>query len=423
MASHLARWRARHISSPDRDKSYSAQSPRTASIAPCTKGGSSDSLTGMQLMVRAAPFLGETPLGANEHPSRLPGQPTRRLLIVDDEDAIRMALSRFMRARGYHVEAAASGAEALELLGREKFMIMLCDVRMPGMTGIALLDKAMAHDADLAVVMLSAVDDATTATEALALGAYDYLVKPVELPELQSAVERALHRRTLRLEQRRVERLIRDEVEVRTAELEREHQALRSMTVNVAETLINAMEAKSIYLRGHSQRVAEMAVSIADTMGLDTDTIEAVRLAGRLHDVGKIGTRENVLDKPGALTPEEFEHVKDHVRIGIEILAPLKHLGVVLDFIQDHHEHYDGLGYPRGIAGEKISVGGRILTAADAFDALTSPRAYRGTLTPQETLEYLSQKTGTLLDPVVYKALREVVLQGKTLVFIDDSRA
>lgn len=343
-----------------------------------------------------------------------------RVLVVDDEEPIRTAISRFLRSCGYQVETAASGGDAMELLARERFMLMLCDIRMPGMTGLTLLDHATAGDSDLAVVMLSAVNDATTATDALAKGAYDYLVKPVELPDLRDAVERALHRRTLRLEQRRVEQLIRDEVALRTAELEREQDALRTMTVNIAETLINAMEAKSIYLRGHSQRVAEMAVSIADSMALDADTIEAVRLAGRLHDVGKIGIREYVLDKPGRLTPEEFDHVKDHVRIGMEILAPLRHLGVVLDYIRDHHEHYDGSGYPNGIAGERISLGGRILAAADAFDALTSKRAYRDPMSPRETIDYLGNQTGTLLDPAVYDALREVVLRGKTLVFIDD---
>lgn len=371
-------------------------------------------------MVRAAPFIAQAPLDSASPSHRFGSGEISRLLVVDDEEPIRTAISRFLRSCGYDVEAAGSGSDALELLGREKFVLMLCDIRMPGMTGLTLLDHATANDTELAVVMLSAVNDATTATDALAKGAYDYLVKPVELPDLRDAVARALHRRTLRLEQRRVEQLIRDEVALRTAELEREQEALRSMTVNIAETLINAMEAKSIYLRGHSQRVAEMAVSIADTLALDADTIEAVRLAGRLHDVGKIGIREHVLDKPGRLTPEEFDHVKDHVRIGMEILAPLRHLGVVLDYIRDHHEHYDGSGYPNGIAGEKISLGGRILAAADAFDALTSKRAYRDPMTPRETIEYLGQQTGTLLDSTVYDALREVVLRGKTLVFIDD---
>ena len=158
-------------------------------------------------------------------------------------------------------------------------------------------------DGDLAVLMLTAVNDASTATDALSQGAMDYLVKPVELAELERAVERAAHRRNLEIERRNVEWVIREEVALRTEELEQEKRALRSLTVSIAQTLINAMEAKDIYLRGHSQRVADMAASVAETLGLDADTVENVRLAGRLHDVGKIGVREEVLNKPGPLTP------------------------------------------------------------------------------------------------------------------------
>ena len=347
----------------------------------------------------------------------------KRLLVVDDEDSIRNALTRFLSTRGFEVENASSGAAALRILGRERFTLMLCDVRMPGMTGLDVLHKALADDPDLAVVMLTAVNDAVTATEALSGGAFDYLVKPVELHQLEGALERALHKRTLVREQRRVEQLIRDEVASRTKELEHEQAALRSLTVSVAETLINAMEAKSIYLRGHSQRVAELAASIADGLSLDADTVEAVRMAGHLHDVGKIGIREEVLNKPGKLTPEEFAHVKDHVRIGMEILAPLQHLGVVLDYIHDHHEHVDGGGYPRGLFGSNISLGGRILCAADTFDALTSRRAYRDPMSPRETVEYLASSVGQLLDGTVYDVLRRIVLRRKTLVFIDDTPA
>jgi putative two-component system response regulator len=345
----------------------------------------------------------------------------KRLLVVDDEESIRTALSRFLSTKGFEVENASSGQAALRLLGRERFTVMLCDVRMPGMTGLDVLHQALSDDPDLAVVMLTAVNDAVTATEALAGGAFDYLVKPVELNHLEGALERALHKRTLVLEHRRVEHLIRDEVASRTRELEHEQAALRTLTVSVAETLINAMEAKSIYLRGHSQRVAELAASIADGMSLDADTVEAVRMAGHLHDVGKIGIREEVLNKPGKLTPDEFAHVKDHVRIGMEILAPLQHLGVVLDYIHDHHEHVDGGGYPRGLVGGAISLGGRILCAADTFDALTSRRAYRDPMTPRATVEFLAKNVGQLLDPTVYDVLRRVVLHRKTLVFIDDT--
>ena len=350
-------------------------------------------------------------------------QGVKRVLIVDDEETIRLAIGRFLRSRGYEVHAADSGAAALELLQRHRFVVMLCDVRMPGMSGVEVVPRATGSDPDLAILMLTAVNDAPTATEALAGGAMDYLMKPIELVDLEKAVQRALHRRDLRIEQRRVEQMIREEVALRTAELEREKAALRTMTIGVAETLINAMEAKDLYLRGHSQRVAELSASMAEVLGLDEDTVEAVRLAGRLHDVGKIGIRESVLNKPDKLTREEYDHIKDHVRIGMEILSPLKHIALSLQFVHDHHEHWDGGGYPRGLAGEAISIGGRILAAADAFDAVTSKRAYREPMGQEETIAYLGDHAGTLLDPRVFAALKEVVGRRKSLVYIDDIHA
>jgi putative two-component system response regulator len=347
----------------------------------------------------------------------------KRILVCDDEETIRLALAKFLRSRGFEVQTAESGLVALELLGRHKFVLLLCDVRMPGLTGVDVVPQALAIDRDLAIMMLTAVNDAPTATEALAHGAMDYLMKPIELSDLHQAVERALHKRELAIEQRNVERMIREEVALRTAELEREKGALRALSVSIVETLINAMEAKDVYLRGHSQRVAELSASMAQHMGLDEDTVENVRMAGRLHDVGKIGIRESVLNKPSALTPEEFEHVKDHVRIGMEILAPLRYVGAALEFVQDHHEHFDGSGYPRGLSADEITLGGRILVASDAFDALTSKRAYRDPLSPEETVLYLENHVGTLLDPEVYKALRTVVMRRKSLIFIDDRHA
>jgi len=342
-----------------------------------------------------------------------------RLMIVDDEESIRIALSRFLRSRGYEVTAVSTADDALAALERDHCALVLCDVRMPGMSGMELLPALLARDPEIAVLMLTAVNDAQTATDALAHGAADYLVKPVELTDLQAAVDRALHRRTLLRERRRVERFVREEVAVRTAELEREKAALRELTVGVAEALINAMEAKDVFLRGHSQRVAAVAASIAGELELDADTVETIRLAGRLHDVGKIGIRESVLNKPGPLTEEETAHVRDHVRIGMEILAPLSHLGGVLECIHDHHEHFDGTGYPRRRAGERITLGGRILAAADAFDALTSQRAYRAPLHAGEAIELLEGRAGTQLDPAVFQALRSGVLRRRSLTFIE----
>ena len=332
-----------------------------------------------------------------------------RVLIVDDEETIRLALRKFLRSRGYEVEIAGSGDQALQFLDKDSFSLMLCDVRMPGMTGVQLIPEARERDQDLAIIMLTAVNDAATATEVLSSGATDYLMKPVELADLQQAVDRALHKRAELIEQRRFDKLIRDEVALRTAELEREKESLRLMSVSIAETLINAMEAKDLYLRGHSQRVAELAGQLAKEMGLEETVCEDLRVAGRLHDVGKIGIREAILNKPGRLTPEEFEHVKRHVQIGLDILAPLFHLRMPLNYVEHHHERWDGNGYPRRLSGEEIPLGARILCAADTFDALTSQRAYRDPMTPMAALEHLKVDIGKQFDPCVYEALVRII--------------
>ncbi len=359
-------------------------------------------------------------LSHRERAVRPHAAPQLRVLVVDDEETIRLALGRFLRSRGYDVETVGTGAAALERLraasgGERRFAAMLCDVRMPGMTGVELVPRAIEAERDLAVMMLTAVNDAPTATGALVSGAMDYLMKPVELADLQDALERILARREREMERREMERRIRDEVALRTAELEREKAALRTLTVGIVETLINAQEAKDVHLRGHSQRVADLGAAVAQELGLEATTVEDIRLAGRLHDVGKIGVREEVLNKPGRLTPEEFEHIKGHVQIGVEILAPLRHIiGTALQYVHDHHEQVGGGGYPRGLAGEAISLGGRILCACDVFDALTSTRSYREPLTADAALELIGSQAGVLVDAEIFAALRIVVARQRT---------
>jgi len=368
------------------------------------------------------PTLATDPLApALRTASGAPG--VSRVLVVDDESSIRQAIARFLRERGYDVHVCGSGPAALALLEHERFVVMLCDVRMPEMSGLEVVPRALALDRDLAVLMLTAVNEAGAATEALSRGALDYLVKPVAFVDLQAAVERAVHRRQLEIDRRNVERHIREEVMLRTLELEKEKAALHALTIGIAETLINAMEAKDVYLRGHSRRVAEQAASVAEALGLDADIVENIRLAGRLHDIGKIGIREDILNKPGALTDDEYAHVKEHVRIGMEILEPLHHIPEALEYIHDHHEHFDGTGYPRGKSGTDISIGGRILTACDAFDAMTSRRAFREAFDEKETIEQLKAEVGRLLDPKVFAALEKVVARRMTLTFIDDRHA
>jgi putative two-component system response regulator len=337
-------------------------------------------------------------------------EPELPLLLVDDDAAVRGALAAMLESFGYAVETAESGEAGLAALARSRFSILLCDIRMPGLDGVEVIRVALDVDPDLGIIMVTAAVDAGTATAALTAGAWDYLMKPVEASILRAAVQRALRRRnaTLRRTQHAVER----DVAARTAAIEHERVALHAMTVNSVESLLKAMETRDPYLVGHSQRMSALAADVATALGMDTESVEQVRLAARLADIGKIGLRTEVMNKPGRLTPEEFDHVQDHVRLGVEILSPLSHLGVVLDYVRDHHEHYDGTGYPRAVAGDAISIGGRILAAADAFVALTSRRAYREPMTPVAAIDHLRESAGSLLDWSVYAALRSVIQHG-----------
>src|SRR5438034_3298034 len=226
---------------------------------------------------------------------------------------------------------------------------MLCDIRMPGTSGVDLVPQALDTEPDLAILMLTAVNDAATAALCMQRGAMDYLTKPVELEDLGRAVQRALKRRDTLLENRQLNQWLKGEVTTKTAELQRERMKLERLSVATLEALVNALEAKDPYMRGHSARIADLSATIAHQLGLPDEQVEQVRIAGRLHDIGKIGTRESVLTKAGALTPEEFEHVKQHVLIGPQILAPLSHLGIIIGGVRSHHERWDGNGYPDGL--------------------------------------------------------------------------
>src|SRR5438445_13234963 len=271
---------------------------------------------------------------------------TVQVLVVDDEEPIRNALKKFLAQQQFEVYAAGSGEEALQQLRRHRISLMLCDIRMPGTSGVDLVPQAIEIEPELAILMLTAVNDATSAALCMPRGPMDYRTKPIDLADLGRAVQRALKRREMLLENRHLNQWLKEEVTTRTAELHRERQKLERISVATLEALVNALEAKDPYMRGHSARVADLSATIAHQLGLSDEQLEHVRVAGRLHDIGKIGTRESVLNKEGALTPEEFEHVKQHVLIGSQILAPLSHLGDIIPAVRGHHERWDGSGYP-----------------------------------------------------------------------------
>jgi len=334
------------------------------------------------------------------------------VLVVDDEEVIRNALQRFLKGLGLKAYTAESGAAALQILGTHPVALMLCDIRMPGMSGIDLVPQALELRPDLAVVMLSAVNDATTAALCMQRGAMNYLTKPLDLDDLGRAIQQALRRRD---QLRAARELDQQEKEA----WERERAEATRVTVATLEALVNAMEARDPYLRGHSARVADLSATLAAHMRLSDDAIEEVRLAGRLHDIGKIGTRETVLNKQGALTPEEYEHVKQHVLIGVQLLSPIPGLRPVLGAVRNHHERWDGAGYPDGLRGEDIPLTARIIGAAEVYDALCTARPYQTRLDPDQAVRRMGDLVGTVLDPSVYAALSDVVTRRRSLVFLE----
>jgi len=342
------------------------------------------------------------------------------VLVVDDEEPIRNALRKFLKQQQFEVYTAGSADEALQQLRLHKIALMLSDIRMPGTSGVDLVPHALEIEPDLAILMLTAVNDATSAALCMQRGAMDYLTKPIELVDLGRAVQRAVKRREMQLESRHLNQWLKEEVTTRTAELHRQQHRLERISTATLEALVNALEAKDPYLRGHSARVADLSANVATEMGLNEEDVERVRMAGRLHDLGKIGTRDAVVSKEGPLTPEEFEHVKQHVIIGAQILAPLVHLGEVVSMVRSHHERFDGTGYPDGLRGEDIPIGGRIIAAAEVYDALTQSRPYQEMMTPEQAVERMTDFSGTVLDTQVYEALVRIVGRRQTLVFLDE---
>ncbi|HET8713568.1 MAG TPA: HD domain-containing phosphohydrolase [Gemmatimonadales bacterium] len=342
------------------------------------------------------------------------------VLVVDDEEPIRNALRKYLKQQQFEVYTAGSADEALQQLRLHKIALMLSDIRMPGTSGVDLVPQALEIEPDLAILMLTAVNDATSAALCMQRGAMDYLTKPIELADLGRAVQRALKRREMQLENRHLNQWLKEEVTTRTAELHRQQHRMERISTATLEALVNALEAKDPYLRGHSARVADLSANIATELGMNEEDVDRVRMAGRLHDLGKIGTRDAVVNKEGPLTAEEFEHVKQHVIIGAQILAPLTHLGDVVSMVKSHHERHDGTGYPDGLRGDEIPMGGRIIAAAEVYDALTTARPYQDKMTPEQAVERIADLAGTVIDPKVYEALVRIVGRRQTLVFLDE---
>jgi len=324
---------------------------------------------------------------------------------VDDDPLVRRTLARVLQSQGMSTVEVESASGALEWLEREgPVPLLITDIYMPGMDGIELLRRVRRAWPDTAVLVITGVAEVGTAVECLQQGALDYLAKPVQLDEVRARIHNALERHRLTLENRYLQQSYQERLEAQLRELVRRN---KEMFLGQIQMAVRMLEKKDVYTRGHSNRVAVYAVKTAVQMGYTGEILDQIRLGGELHDIGKIGTRDDVLNKPGPLTPDEFEEIKKHVVEGEEILEPLRREHpLVLDIVRSHHERIDGTGFPDRLSGPSIPIVARLVSVADAFDAMATSRAYRPSRTPGEAIDELERCAGTHFDAPIVSAFQ-----------------
>ena len=320
----------------------------------------------------------------------------QKVLIVDDEPAIRRLLHVKLSRQGYHCEEAGDTKEALEKMRIYSADLIMLDMKMPGKSGMELLPELKASYPDTSVIMATAVAEANLAIQCMRLGADDYITKPFNLDEVVHAVEKTLEKRMLEQQIKGYQEHLQQKVDQQTTEI-------RTLFLGSIEALVIALEAKDKYTAGHSRRVTEIALAMGRELNLSEEDLENLRWGSLLHDVGKIAVDQFVQNKAGKLTPAEYEHIMIHAHVGAGIVKHVVNEKVV-EIVEHHHDYYNGAGLHQVRAGEDIPLGARILTLADAYDAMTSDRPYRPAMPTETARQEIKRCIGTQFDPVVASA-------------------
>jgi putative nucleotidyltransferase with HDIG domain len=331
--------------------------------------------------------------------------PAERILVVDDEEAIREIVCSMLAAANYKTRQASSGLKALALLDAgEEFELMLSDLMMADLDGIGLLERTKEGYPDMPVVMVTAVHDISVALAAIRNGAYDYLLKPFEREQLLATVRRALENRRLKMDNRRYQTELESLVDARTEQLQKAMSSLERSYDITLEALGDALDLKDAETEGHSKRVTAYTIAIARAMGLPRDQIAVIARGAFLHDIGKMAIPDKILLKPGPLDPDEVTEMREHCYRGYQMLKKIPFLTEAAAIVYSHQEFFDGSGYPRKLKGEEIPLGARIFAVADTLDAITSDRPYRAKRSIAEARKEIELWSGRQFDPEVVKA-------------------
>jgi len=340
----------------------------------------------------------------------MPGDVRSRILIVDDEPEITSILSDVFSDH-HDCTTAGSAEQALPLLASGEFELVISDITMPGMSGLDMIPLIKGHSPNTVVVMISGMQTVESAIEALRLGAFDYVMKPFDLRQVEAVVGRALEHQDLIVSKQRYENQLEELVEQRTAELDQALNSLEDAYRSTLKALTAALETRDLETHGHSERVVSYSLRLGREYGLDSQRTKALEFGSLLHDIGKIGVPDLILRKPAKLTPDEWVLMRQHPMHGQQILNGIKFLEGAARVVAQHHEKWDGSGYPLGLQGEEIDICARIFSVADAFDAITSNRVYRQGKSYYAAAQELDDWAGKQFDPKVVEAFHRVPQQ------------
>jgi response regulator RpfG family c-di-GMP phosphodiesterase len=326
----------------------------------------------------------------------------RAVTLVDDEPAALDVLVRAARAFQFECQAAASAEQALDLLDKQLTPLVVTDLRMPGKGGLWLAKEVQKRWPEVAVIVVTAGTEDGPLDGCLQSGVQHYLLKPVRLDEFQHALQSSWHAQALLRERQRYQQLLERTVS-------RQTQKLKQTFLSAIDSLVRTLEARDPYTSGHSMRVRTLALQLGRSLKLDGRTRKRLSLASKLHDIGKVGLPEAILNKPSALTKTEFAVVREHPVVGENILRPIIRDPVVLAAIRGHHERYDGFGYPDGTSGDATPLLARVIAIADSYDAMTSARAYRTAMPSETALQVLHDEAGRQFDPELIPLFVELI--------------